>query len=100
MENAIIENSDLLTTIIQIINQLSNNLLSSIDKNIFPLLDKLVFIDTDILATGDKMNKIISTSPTSGVLLLANCLFTAFVLYYASKLMLSHLTRFPYRIST
>ena len=100
MENAIIENSDLLTTIIQIINQLSNNLLSSIDKNIFPLLDKLVFIDTDILATGDKMNKIISTSPTSGVRLLANCLFTAFVLYYASKLMLSHLTRFPYRIST
>ena len=100
MENAIIENSDLLTTIIQIINQLSNNLLSSIDKNIFPLLDKLVFIDTDILATGDKMNKIISTSPTSGVLLLDNCLFTAFVLYYASKLMLSHLTRFPYRIST
>ena len=100
MENAIIENSDLLTTIIQIINQLSNNLLSSIDKNIFPLLDKLVFIDTDILATGDRMNKIISTSPTSGVLLLANCLFTAFVLYYASKLMLSHLTRFPYRIST
>ena len=100
MENAIIENSDLLTTIIQIINQLSNNLLSSIDKNIFPLLDKLVFIDTDILTTGDKMNKIISTSPTSGVLLLANCLFTAFVLYYASKLMLSHLTRFPYRIST
>lgn len=83
---------DLITTIIDIINKLCINLFSSIDKNIFPLLDELVFIDNNILETGDKMNKLLSNSPTNGVLILANCLFTAFVLYYAARLIIAHLT--------
>ena len=92
MEEIFTEHSDIVTTVVQIINELFTNLLASIDKNIFPLLDELVFIDRNTLISGDKMNQIISTSPSSGVLLLANSLFTAFVLYYAVRLMISHVT--------
>lgn len=92
MEETLTENVDLISTIVNIINQIFTNLLSSIDKNIFPLLDDLVFIDKGIIDTGDRMNKILSTSPTNGVLLLANCLFTAFVLYYAAKLMIAQVS--------
>lgn len=38
------------------------------------------------------MSKILSTSPNHGVLLLANCLFTGFVLYYAIRLIIARLT--------
>lgn len=83
---------NLIQTIVDIINKLCTDLLSSIDKNIFPLLDELVFVDKTLLNTGDKMNKLLSNSPSSGVLLLANSLFTAFVLYYASRIMIAGLT--------
>ncbi len=86
-------------TIIQIINSLCKNLLSSIDKNIFPLLDELVFLNKEVISTGDKMNQILSNSPNKGVLALANCLFVAFILYYASRLLLSQATRLSSRIT-
>lgn len=92
MDSIVQTNSDIVTTVIEIINSLCSNLFSSIDKNIFPLLDKLVFVDRNILNTGDKMNKLLSTSPNTGVLLLANSLFTAFVLYYAGRLIIANLT--------
>lgn len=91
---ALIQNdtSNIVSNIIEIINSICSTLFSSIDKSIFPLLDELVFIDKQILNTGDKMNKLLSTSPTSGILLLANSLFVAFVLYYATRLLLVNLT--------
>ena len=99
MEELLSENTDSISTIVQVINQIVSNLLTSIDKNIFPLLDELVFIDKDIISTGDKMNQLLSNSPTSGVLILANSLFTAFVLYYAARLILSPLSRTSNRVS-
>lgn len=93
MEELLSENSDIVATILSVINELCKSLLSSIDQKIFPLLDSLIFVDKGIIQTGDKMNQILSTSPTSGVLLLANSLFTAFVLYYAARLLISHVTR-------
>lgn len=92
MEETFSNTSDIVAIVIETINTLCSNLFSSIDKSIFPLLDKLVFIDNDIFSTGDKMNKLLSNSPTSGVLLLANSLFTAFVLYYAARLIIANLT--------
>ena len=38
------------------------------------------------------MNKLLSNSPNTGILLLANCLFSAFVLYYAARLLIAQLT--------
>ncbi len=94
MEDAITtQGKDLIVDIISIINELCNNLFSSINKEVFNLLDKLVFIDKSILSTGENTNKLLSGSQGSGVLILANCLFTAFVLYYCIRLIISQLTR-------
>ena len=92
MSETISNSVSIASVVVEIINTLCSNLFSSIDSNIFPLLDELVFIDKNIFSTGDKMNKLLSTSPTSGVLLLANCLFTAFVIYYAARLVIANLT--------
>lgn len=92
MEQIITQDINITSTIVEIINNILSTLLNSIDKNIFPVIDELVFLDRNVLSSGDKMNKLLSTSPTSGVLLLANCLFSAFVLYYAARLVISQLT--------
>lgn len=84
--------TDIVSIIIEVINQLCKNLFSSIESNIFPLINELVFINKNIFNTGDKMSKILSNSPNHGVLLLANCLFTGFVLYYALRLIIARLT--------
>lgn len=96
MEESIKSTTEIVPVIIEIINTLCSNIFSSIDSNIFPLLDKLVFIDDSIFSTGDKMNKLLSTSPSTGVLALANCLFTAFVLYYAARHLIANLTATPF----
>lgn len=82
---------EIVSVVLEVINTIFSNLFNSIDKTIFPLLDKLVFINNDIFSTGTKFNKLLSTSSSSGVLVLANCLFTAFVLYYAGRLIISNL---------
>ena len=87
-----ISSTDIVNIVLDVINQVSSNLFSSIDQKVFPLIDELLFINKNIFNTGDKMNKIISTSSSQGVLLLANCLFTGFVLYYAARLLISKLT--------
>lgn len=95
MEETILNVTNIIPIVIEIINTLCSNLFTSIDSTVFPLLDELVFIDKNIFSTGDKMENLLSNSPTNGVLLLANCLFTAFVLYYAARLLISNLTLTP-----
>lgn len=95
MEENILGTSEIISIVLEVINSIGSNLISSIDENIFPLLDKLVFIDSSIFSSGDKFNKLLTGSPTHGVLILANCLFTAFVLYYAGRLIISNLTLSP-----
>ena len=92
MDDTLTNNSEIVPIVLEVINSICSNLLSSIDETIFPLLDKLVFIDTNIFSTGDKFNKLLSNSPSNGVLILANCLFTAFILYYAGRLIIANLT--------
>lgn len=92
MEDTLTNTSEIVSIVLEVINSICSNLISSIDETIFPLLDKLVFIDSTIFSTGDKFNKLLSSSPTNGVLILANCLFTAFILYYAVRLIIANLT--------
>ena len=92
MNETSLNSSEIISVVLEVINTLCSNLFSSIDETIFPLLDKLIFINNDIFSTGTKFNKLLSTSPSSGVLVLANSLFTAFVLYYAAKLIIANLT--------
>ena len=77
--------------IYQTINELFENLFSSIDNNIFSFLDDITFINTDII-NNSYFEKIFGTSSSGGILLIANSLLVGLVLYYSIKLLFSNLT--------
>ena len=77
--------------IIDTINTIFENLFSSIDNTLYSLLDELTFINSDIL-TDNYFQEILGTSASSGILLIANTLLFGFLLYYAIKYLLSHMT--------
>ena len=81
--------SNITDTIIQTINTIFGNLFSSIDNNIYSVLDEITFVNTDILKTTHFEN-IFGSSIDSGFLLIANAFIIGFVLYYAIKLILSN----------
>ena len=85
------QSQDITQIIINTINTIFENIFSSIDNNLYSLLDELTFINSDIL--NDKyFQDILGTSASSGILLIANVLLFAFILYYSIKFLLSHLT--------
>ena len=85
------QSENITQVIIDTINTIFENLFSSIDNNLYSLLDELTFINSDILK--DKyFQDILGTSSSSGILLVANALLFAFILYYSIKYLLSHLT--------
>ena len=78
-------------TIIDTINEILQNLFSSIDNNLYSVLDNITFIGSDIL--NDKnFEKIFGTSTSSGILLIANSLLLGFILYYSIRYLMSHIT--------
>lgn len=87
MENA----TNITTTIIETINTIIQNLLSSIDNNLYAILDDITFISSDII-NDSYFEKILGTSTTNGILLIANSLLFGFILYYAIKYLFSHFT--------
>ena len=72
------------------INELFGSLFSSIDSSVYSALDKIAFIDTDILRTF-YLEKLFGTSSSTGILLIANALLIGFILYFAVKHLLSSL---------
>lgn len=85
------QNSNVTETVITTINTIFENLFSSIDNNLYEILDKITFVSQDILK--DKyFEKIFGTSTTNGILLIANSLLIGFLLYYAAKFIMSNLT--------
>lgn len=87
MEN----NSNISTTIIETINTILQNLFSSIDNNLYNVLDDITFISSDIMEDS-YFEKIFGTSTSNGILIIANALLFGFLLYYAIKYLLSHFT--------
>lgn len=77
--------------IINTINSIVNGLFSSIDNNIYSVLDKITFINSDIL-NNSYFERIFGTSSSNGILLIANSLLIGFVLYYAANLILANLS--------
>ena len=75
--------------IINAINTIFQTLFSSIDTNLYSILDNITFINTDILNTTYFRN-IFGTSATDGILLITNSLILGFLLYYCVKLILSN----------
>lgn len=72
------------------INEMFYKIFSSIDNSIYSVLDDFTFISTDIL-TDKYFSNIFGSSSKSGILLIANALVFGYLLYYAFKLLLSHL---------
>ena len=82
---------DITTNIINTINTIFQKLFSSIDSNLYNVLDDLIFINKNILK--DKyFNKLFGTSTANGILLISNSLLIGFIIYFATKYMLSNFT--------
>ena len=87
MEN--LNYSNITQTIIDTINNIFNTLFSSIDNNLYSILDKLLFINEDILKQSFLQN-LLGTSLSKSLLIIANSLIFGFSLYYCFKLLFSH----------
>ncbi len=85
------ENTNITQIIIDTINTVLSNLFSSIDNNLYYLLDDITFINSDILHDKNFEN-IFGTSTSNGILLIANSLLLGIILYFAIRHLLSHFT--------
>lgn len=85
------ENTNITQIIIDTINTVLGNLFSSIDNNLYYLLDDITFINSNILHDKNFEN-IFGTSTSNGILLIANSLLLGIILYFAIKHLLSHFT--------
>lgn len=83
------EEINIAEVIINAINTIFQTIFSSIDNNLYSILDNITFINTDILDSFYFRN-IFGTSTTNGILLIANSLILGFLLYYSGKLLLSN----------
>ena len=83
--------NDITQIIIDTINTIFENLFSSIDNSLYDVLDKVTFISSDILRDSNFEN-IFGTSASNGILLIANSLLLGFLLYYAIRYLMAHLT--------
>lgn len=85
------EQTNVTQIIIDTINTILGNLFSSIDNNLYSLLDDITFISSDILSDKNFEN-IFGTSTSNGILLIANSLLLGIILYFAIRYLLSHFT--------
>ena len=90
MEN----NLNVTTSIITTINTILESLFSSIDNNLYNILDDITFISSNIL-NDSYFSKILGTSTSNGILLITNALFFGFILFYSIRYIFSYLTLLP-----
>ena len=84
------DSSQISSVISSTINEMFYKIFSSIDNSIYSVLDDFTFISIDILS--DKyFSNIFGTSSKSGILLISNALVVGYLIYYAFRLLLSHL---------
>lgn len=83
------DSTSLTNTIIQTINSIFQTFFSSIDNNVYKILDDLTFIDSNIL-NNSIFEKIFGSNSSNGLLVIANSLLVGFALYYAIRLIYSY----------
>lgn len=79
---------DTTSSILSTINSLFSSLFSSIDSSIYNALDKIAFIDSDIL-TSTYFERLFGSSKEFGILVIANAILVGFILYFAINNLLS-----------
>lgn len=84
------DSTNITSTIISCINTIFSKLFSSLDNNLYSILDDLTFVDIDIL-NDDYFINIFGLASENGLLLIANSLVFGFLLYFAFKYLFSHL---------
>ncbi|MGN1300964.1 MAG: hypothetical protein ACI4U9_00265 [Clostridia bacterium] len=82
---------NIVSSLLESINSIFSSLISSINNNIYTVLDNLLFININIF-DHSSLSGLLGSSPTSGIISICNSLVYGFVLYYALSLLLSHLT--------
>ena len=82
------EATNLATTIANTINELIQNLFSSIDNNIYSYIDEIIFL-TPSSISNNNFEDLFTTSSNS-ILVIANALILAYLLYYCVKLFLAY----------
>ena len=85
------ENFNLAESIKQSLNEIFSGLFSSIDNNIYLLLDNLIFVNTDI-TNEPAIKKLLGENISDGILLICNSLVLGFIIYYAANFLFAHLT--------
>ncbi len=85
------KNANMSQVVIDTINTIFSNLFLSIDTKLYEVLDKLTFINSDILRDKFFM-RIFGTSASNGLLVIANALLIGFVIYFSIKYLLSNIT--------
>lgn len=86
------ENQNNITQIIiDTINSIFETLFSSIDNNLYSVLDEITFISSDILYDKN-FETLFGTSTSNGILLIANSFLLGFILYYAARYLIAHFT--------
>lgn len=82
--------SEISSIISNTINEMFSKIFSSIDNSLYTILDDFTFINSDIL-NDDYFIDIFGLSSKNGILLIANSLVFGYLIYYAFKLLFSHL---------
>lgn len=84
------DSSNVSNIIISTINNIFSQIFSSIDNDIYVILDDFTFINSNIL-NDNYFSKLFGSSSKNGILLICNALIFGFLLYYSFKLIFSHL---------
>ena len=75
------ESINITEVIFQTINNLFSGLFSSIDNSLYPVLDDITFINTDIL-TNSPLELLLGSQTQNGILLICNSLLIGIFLYF------------------
>ena len=85
------EDSKISESIFNVINSLFSKLFGSIDNSIYAILDKITFINKDILENSN-FQKILGDSFSNGILLIGNALVFGIIIFFSINYLFSHLT--------
>ena len=77
-------------TIITTINSMFEQLFGSLDNNLYKTLDDITFVNSDILKT-NYFEKILGTSTTNGILLIANSLLLGICFLFKTAIQVTEL---------
>lgn len=86
----VLNNSEIVSIILQTINTIFSNIFSSIDNNIYSSLDSLVFIDSSIIHNSF-FEKLLGANGKNGLLYLADSMLLGICLFYIVQYYYSHI---------